>query len=286
MLELASDLGLLDETPDHRGIPGMSREEHLHGDVATQVGVASHEDEAHSAAGDLAQDMVTPLPATGESCPHPARRRPGAMRRRVRRTAWKAGNDAGGLSEDLQHTTSVRRGDCRSRAEGCTLEKHRDGSRARCPRTIGKDRLGRSWNLALAVVGHAVHRNLTDPTFVPFYAVALKAGCDDVEFCVLVDIRDGDVVGAGPAVNGEPGGGVKPRPSPNNTTILPICRARYDRQSRQRRSAILSRSISATTTANAGIPSRNSIAAAGVNLPLAWLSKTLNSAPLIETTSR
>ena len=66
MLKLASDLGLLDEAPDHRAIPGMTRVEHFHRDVAAQVGVAPLEDDTHAAASDLAEDMVSPLPTAGE----------------------------------------------------------------------------------------------------------------------------------------------------------------------------------------------------------------------------
>ena len=89
MLELAADLRLLDEPPDHGRVPGVARVEHLHRDVAAEVGVAPLEDDAHPAAGDLAEDVVAPRPAGGEGLLG-ARGRPPATARRARRAAGPA----------------------------------------------------------------------------------------------------------------------------------------------------------------------------------------------------
>jgi hypothetical protein len=58
VLELAADLGLLDEAADHLGILAEVVAEDLQGDVAAEVGVAALEDRAHAALGDLAVDAV------------------------------------------------------------------------------------------------------------------------------------------------------------------------------------------------------------------------------------
>ena len=62
MLELAADLGLLDEPLDHPLVPGMAWVEHLDRDVAAEVGIAPFEDDAHSTPGDLAMEVVAPGP--------------------------------------------------------------------------------------------------------------------------------------------------------------------------------------------------------------------------------
>ena len=58
VLELAADLGLLDEPADHAGVVAEVVAQHLERDVAAEVGVAALEDGAHAAAGDLAIDAV------------------------------------------------------------------------------------------------------------------------------------------------------------------------------------------------------------------------------------
>ena len=58
MLELAADLRLLDEPVDELGTVAVPLEQDLDGQVAPEVGVASLEDRAHSAAGDLAQQLI------------------------------------------------------------------------------------------------------------------------------------------------------------------------------------------------------------------------------------
>ena len=58
VLELAADLGLLDEAADQLGLVAVCLEQDLDGQVAAEVGVAALEDRPHAAAGDLAQDLV------------------------------------------------------------------------------------------------------------------------------------------------------------------------------------------------------------------------------------
>ena len=58
VLELAADLGLLDEAADQFGLVLVALEQDLHGQVAAQVGVASLEHGPHAAAGDLAEELV------------------------------------------------------------------------------------------------------------------------------------------------------------------------------------------------------------------------------------
>ena len=58
MLELAADLGLLDESAGHLGIVVVFFEQDLDGQVSPQVGVAALEDGPHAAVADLAQDLV------------------------------------------------------------------------------------------------------------------------------------------------------------------------------------------------------------------------------------
>ena len=58
VLELPADAGLLDEAADDVGVAAVAGLEDLHGEVAAEVGVAGLEDDAHAAAGDLAQDLV------------------------------------------------------------------------------------------------------------------------------------------------------------------------------------------------------------------------------------
>ena len=63
MLELAADLRLLDEPADHLGVVAVLLQEDLDGQVAAEVGVAALEDDAHAAAGDLAEELVATLVA-------------------------------------------------------------------------------------------------------------------------------------------------------------------------------------------------------------------------------
>ena len=80
VLELAADLGLLDEAADHVGVVAEVVAQHLEGDVAAEVGVAALEDGAHAAAGDLAVDavadravVIVASPAAGRSARAPRR---------------------------------------------------------------------------------------------------------------------------------------------------------------------------------------------------------------------
>ena len=59
VLELAADLGLLDEATDHAGVVAVVLAQDFQRDVAAQVGVAALEDGAHAAPGDLAVNPVS-----------------------------------------------------------------------------------------------------------------------------------------------------------------------------------------------------------------------------------
>src|SRR5439155_22074453 len=58
VLELAPDLGLLDEAADHLRAVEVALQEDLDGYVAAQVHVATLEHDAHAPAGDLAVELV------------------------------------------------------------------------------------------------------------------------------------------------------------------------------------------------------------------------------------
>ena len=58
VLELAADLGLLDEPADHLGVVAVLLQDDLDGQVAAEVDVAALEDRPHAAAGDLADELV------------------------------------------------------------------------------------------------------------------------------------------------------------------------------------------------------------------------------------
>src|SRR5262249_36217208 len=72
VLELAADLGLLDEPADQRGLVPMRLEEHLDRQLAAQVAVAASEDGPHPAPPDLAEELVAG--GTGEVRAPPWRR--------------------------------------------------------------------------------------------------------------------------------------------------------------------------------------------------------------------
>ncbi len=57
MLQLSGDLSLLDEPADQVWLVTMLLEQNLDGEVAAQVAVASLDDDAHAAAGDLAEQL-------------------------------------------------------------------------------------------------------------------------------------------------------------------------------------------------------------------------------------
>ena len=57
MLQLAGDLGLLDEPADQLGVVAVGFEQDLHGEVAAEVGITPLEHGAHAAAGDLAEEL-------------------------------------------------------------------------------------------------------------------------------------------------------------------------------------------------------------------------------------
>ena len=57
VLQLAGDLGLLDEPADQVGVLAMLLEQDLDGQVAAEVAVAPLDDDAHAAAGDLAEQL-------------------------------------------------------------------------------------------------------------------------------------------------------------------------------------------------------------------------------------
>ena len=56
VLQLAADLGLLDEPADKLGLVAVRFQKHLHGEVSAEVGVVPLEDRPHSPAGDLAEE--------------------------------------------------------------------------------------------------------------------------------------------------------------------------------------------------------------------------------------
>jgi hypothetical protein len=58
MLQLAADLGFLDEALQHFGAALVGFQHHFDGDVAAQVGIAALEDGAHTAAGNLAHQLI------------------------------------------------------------------------------------------------------------------------------------------------------------------------------------------------------------------------------------
>ena len=58
VLELAADLGLLDEPADHLGVVAVLLQDDLDGQVAAEVDVPALEDRPHAAAGDLADQLV------------------------------------------------------------------------------------------------------------------------------------------------------------------------------------------------------------------------------------
>ena len=72
VLELAADLRLLDEPADHLGVVAVLLPDHLDGQVAAEVEVASLEDRAHPAPGELADELVARR--TGPRCPGISRR--------------------------------------------------------------------------------------------------------------------------------------------------------------------------------------------------------------------
>ena len=57
MLQLAGDLGFLDEAANHVGLVAMRFEQNLHRQVATKVGIAALENGPHAAASDLAEEL-------------------------------------------------------------------------------------------------------------------------------------------------------------------------------------------------------------------------------------
>ena len=65
VLQLAADLGLLDEPADQVGVVAVRLEQDLDGQVAAEVGVAALEDGAHAAAGDLAEELEPSRPVAG-----------------------------------------------------------------------------------------------------------------------------------------------------------------------------------------------------------------------------
>ena len=147
MLELAADLGLLDEPLDHRRVPGMARVEHLHRDVPAEVGVAPLEDDAHPAAGDLAMDVVAPRPAGGEPASPPGR---GSdhRRRRVGLVAQQdPRRDAAGLPEGVQHAARSPMSGRGRGPEGGPQGRVEGRRRTRRRRASDRDRQGRSWYL-------------------------------------------------------------------------------------------------------------------------------------------
>src|SRR5271170_8233001 len=58
MLQLPTDLGLLDEPPRHVGSVDIFLEQHLHGQVAAEIDVATAQHGPHAAPGDLAGELV------------------------------------------------------------------------------------------------------------------------------------------------------------------------------------------------------------------------------------
>jgi hypothetical protein len=57
MLQLPRDLGFLDEAVHQVAVVFVAFEQYLDSQVAAEVGVAALEDNPHTAAGDLAQDL-------------------------------------------------------------------------------------------------------------------------------------------------------------------------------------------------------------------------------------
>ena len=65
VLQLAADLRLFHEAADQVGLLLVRFEENFDGQVAPQVGIASFEDNAHAAPGDLAQELDANGPVGG-----------------------------------------------------------------------------------------------------------------------------------------------------------------------------------------------------------------------------
>ena len=60
VLELAGDLGLLDEAAEQLGVAAVAFQEHLDGEVAAQVVVSPFQDRSHAPPGDLAEELEPP----------------------------------------------------------------------------------------------------------------------------------------------------------------------------------------------------------------------------------
>ncbi len=132
VLELAADLGFLDEPAHHLGVVAVLLPDHLDGEVPAEVEVAPLEDRAHPAPGQLADELVARrlarevghLRRTGPDEPRGVRRVPEM--------------DA---SDGPDRTVSRQRGE--PRREGGILASRRFGdvgrrSRADFPRQIGR----------------------------------------------------------------------------------------------------------------------------------------------------
>ncbi len=66
VLKLPADLGLLDEPADQGRVVPVLLQQHLDGQVAAEIGIASLEYRSHAAAGNLAQDLI--LLSVGLAC--------------------------------------------------------------------------------------------------------------------------------------------------------------------------------------------------------------------------
>jgi hypothetical protein len=64
-VQLATDLGFLDEAPDQVGLVAVRLEQNLDGQVATEVRVASLENRRHAAAGDFPLQLEPTCPGAG-----------------------------------------------------------------------------------------------------------------------------------------------------------------------------------------------------------------------------
>ncbi len=74
MLQLAADLRLLDEPPQHLGIALVRLQQHLDRQLSAEVDVATPDDRPHAAPGDLALELV-PAPSKANLTEHLGRLR-------------------------------------------------------------------------------------------------------------------------------------------------------------------------------------------------------------------
>ena len=154
------------------GFSAWPRMEHLDGDVAAEVGVASLEDDAHPAAGDLAEDLVAHRPAGGKGLlPGPDHRRRRSPARRASKTRDVTPVDCRRASRTPRrfHAAAVDGGPKAARraaSRGASGSSSRDDS--------ARDRRGRSWQLALAILRPSIPGSPAGPFSRRFFGTAAR----------------------------------------------------------------------------------------------------------------